>query len=219
MIVSVSIRLQITKHSDSRLRERMQIHYSQPKGFVGRSICYAILYNDVYYGHIVAGSASRFLPGRNEHLGISRVDLNHVVNNIFFNVSKVDGRYPIRNFTICIVRAFVQQVQHDWFVKYGDSVWGFETLIELPRTGEVYRRSGWTLVGQTKGQTCKRVAGQGTDSWTGKRVWDTQNLRPKRVFCLRVTTGRDTSTREITPGTAPSHRATPRRHHLDLSPA
>jgi hypothetical protein len=30
---------------------------------------------------------------------------------------------------------------------------------------------------------------------------------------------RDTSTREITPGTAPSHRATPRRHHLDLPPA
>ena len=49
--------LEITKHSDSRLREIMPRHYSSPKGFVGRSICYAILWNGTYYGHTVAGSA------------------------------------------------------------------------------------------------------------------------------------------------------------------
>jgi len=43
-------------------------------------------------------------------------------------------------------------------------------------------RDGWEMVGQTKGFTCKRVAGIGTDSWGGKRVWDTENLRPKLVF-------------------------------------
>ncbi len=63
----------------------MKTHYSKPKGFVGRSICYAIYYDKIYYGHIVGGSATRFLPGRNEYLNITIKDLNKVVNNIFFS--------------------------------------------------------------------------------------------------------------------------------------
>lgn len=81
---------------------------------------------------------------------------------------------------------FRSTVCTDWFERYGNVVRGFESLVELPRTGEVYRRDGWVEVGITKGQTCKRVAGKGTDSWTGKRVWDTKNLRPKRVFVRNV---------------------------------
>jgi hypothetical protein len=46
----------------------------------------------------------------------------------------------------------------------------------------IQKKDGWRLVGQTKGYTCKRIAGNSTDSWTGKRVWDTKNLRPKLVF-------------------------------------
>ena len=45
---------------------------------------------------------------------------------------------------------------------------------------------GWVLVGQTVGYTCKRVAGDGTDNWTGKRVWNTKLLRPKNVFCRKI---------------------------------
>ena len=56
----------------------------------------------------------------------------------------------------------------------------------MPRTGECYKRAGWTEIGITKGYTCKRIKGQGTDNWTGKRVWDTKNLRPKRVFAYKV---------------------------------
>src|SRR5262249_21895382 len=93
------------------------------------------------------------------------------------------GKYPLRNFTVKVLEKFRQQICIDWFAKYGDPVIGFESLVELPRTGEIYLRDGWTEVGLTKGYTCKRVAGKGADSWTGKRVWDTQNLRPKRVFC------------------------------------
>ena len=63
---------------------------------------------------------------------------------------------------------------------------GWETLVELPRTGTLYACDGWAEVGMTKGYTCKRVAGKGTDAWTGKRVWDTKNLRPKRVFVREV---------------------------------
>ena len=164
------IKLEITKRTDSRLLERMANHYSQPKGFVGRNICYAIMYDDVYYGHIVGGSATRFLQGRNEFLGIDITQLNNVVNNIFYNISKVDGKYPCRNFTMKVLKQFTKQCSMDWEHKYGDKVVGFESLVEKPRTGDIYVRSGWTLTGETFGYTCKRVAGKGTDGWTGKSL-------------------------------------------------
>lgn len=167
----------------------MKIHYSQPKGFVGRSICYGVVVGAKYYGHIIGGSATRFLPGRNEFFGINIHQLNHVVNNIFFNISPpINEKYPMRNFAGNVVRAFESQIMVDWKEKYGDDVWGFETLVEKPRTGECYRRVGWEEVGETVGYTCKRVSGKSSDSWTGKRIWitDPDKLRPKTVLCKKI---------------------------------
>lgn len=182
------IDLTITKRTDPRLLERMKGHYSKPKGFVGRNICYAVTWEDKYYGHIVAGSATRFLPGRNDFLGISLNKLNNVINNIFFNVSPINGEYPSRNFTTKVVQEFVIKATMDWQEKYGDCVVGFETLVEKPRTGELYKRAGWAIVGETKGMSCKRVAGKGSDEWSGKRVWNTkeENLKPKIVLCYKL---------------------------------
>ena len=181
------LELRQTKRTDKNLLLRMKSHYSKPKGFVGRNICYAIFYDSIYYGHIVAGSATRFLPNRNEFLGITLKKLNNVVNNIFFNVSPNNKSYPMRNFTVSIIKLFVKQVRKDWLIKYGDIVIGFETLVEKPRTGELYLRAGWTLIGETKGYQCKRIGGTGTDNWTGKRIWHTNlnELRPKIVLCYR----------------------------------
>lgn len=180
--------LAITKRTDSRLLVRMKFHYSQPKGFVGRSICYAIYYNATYYGHICGGSATRFLPGCNAFLGVNLLHLSQVVNNIFYNVSPADGKYPSRNFTSRVVKLFMRRVQMDWYFKYGDQVVGFETLVEKPRTGDLYLKAGWTHVGETAGFTCKRTKGKGTDSWSGKRVWNTDplQLKPKLVLCCRI---------------------------------
>lgn len=180
------MKLIITKRTDPNLLACMKKHYSQPKGFVGRNICYAVYHDDEYYGHIVGGSATRFLPGRNEFLGITIEQLNNVINNIFFHVEKINGKYPCRNFVPSIIKEWRETIIPFWESKYGDQVLGFESLVELPRTGECYKRDGWTLVGQTKGYTCKRVAGNGTDSWTGKRVWNTTDLRPKLVFCRKI---------------------------------
>jgi len=171
------VNLEIVKRTDERILADMSVHYSKPKGFVGRNICYAIMHEGVYYGSIVAGSATRFLPGRGEVQ-----NLNQRINNIFYHIEKKDGKYPTRNFALLILSRFRDVASHDWLAKYGDEVAGFESLVEFPRTGEVYRRDGWREVGVTKGYTCKRTGGKGTDSWSGKRVWDTVNLRPKRVF-------------------------------------
>ncbi len=173
-----------TRSTDPYLLGSLRRHYSEPNGFVGRRICYAVFYDWVYYGHIHAGSATRFLPNRNEFLGTA--DLNLIVNNTFFHIEKHAGKYPLRNFSQAVLALWRKQVQEDWLRKYGDKLLGFESLVELPRTGELYRRDGWTLIGQTKGFTCKRVAGKGSDNWSGKRVWNTTDLRPKHVFSRKV---------------------------------
>lgn len=181
------LKLIITKRTDTRLLERMKNHYSSPKGFVGRNICYAIYYNDIYYGHIVGGSATRFLKGRNEFLNIDITKLNNIVNNIFYNISKVNDKYPERNFTTKVLQEFTKQVSIDWEKKYGDKVIGLESLVEKPRKGELYLKAGWTIVGETIGYTCKRIGGKGTDSYTGKRIWNTnkEDLSPKLIFCYK----------------------------------
>lgn len=180
------IRLEMTKRTDERLLCLMQRHYSQPKGFVGRNICYAVLWEENYFGHIVGGSSTKFLPGRNQFFGISHTsDLVHIVNNIFYHIEPFE-KYPVRNFTSKVVSVWREAVVQDWHEKYGDEVWGFETLVELPRSGELYRRDSWLEVGTTHGYTCKRVAGKGTDSWSGKRVWDVKNLRPKTVLVRKA---------------------------------
>jgi hypothetical protein len=178
------------KRTDPRILGNMAIHYSQPKGFVGRNICYSVLFNGVYYGAIVGGSSTLHLAGRDEYFGLNpenkKETLNSIINNIFFHIEKVNGEYPIRWFSAAVLKLFRETIKIDWKNKYGDEAIGYETLVELPRTGDCYKRDGWNLVGQIKGFTCKRIAGKGTDNWSGKRVWDTENLRPKLVFCKKI---------------------------------
>jgi hypothetical protein len=190
MVFLAVIRLESIKRTDPRILEDMMFHYSQPKGFVGRNICYAVMCGDKYYGAIVGGSSTLHLVGRDKFFGLiketKQTSLRQIVNNIFYHVEKKGGKYPVRNMVSAVLGMFRERVAADWTSKYGDPVIGFESLIELPRTGEAYKRDGWIEVGITKGQTCKRTGGTGTDSWTGKRVWDTENLRPKRVFVRLV---------------------------------
>lgn len=176
------------KRTEPRLLLNMADHYSQPNGFVGRNICYAVMFNSVYYGGIVGCSATKHLAGRNEYFGHTKetIPLNNIVNNIFYHIEPVTGKYPTRNFAMKVLSQFQKQIAEEWEHDYGDKVIGFETLVELPIKGEIYLRSGWDEIGQTIGYTCKRVAGQGTDNWTGKRVWNTTDLRPKRVFAQKI---------------------------------
>jgi hypothetical protein len=175
------IRLEKVHKKHPELLAIMPKHYSEPKGFVGRSICYLVYYDNELYGAIVGGSATKHLPGRSDFLKYNFITLENIVNNVFFHVEP-KSKYPCRNFTQRAIRLFRERIVIDWREKYDDIVYAFETLVELPREGTCYRRDGWIEVGVTKGFTCKRTAGTGTDSWSGRRVWDTVNLRPKRVF-------------------------------------
>lgn len=176
--MNLGITLIATNKGDRDVRGFMARHYSRPKGFVGRQILYKVFLRDELVGVIGGVSATRSLPGRDAFFG-GDFDLQAVVNNGFFHIEPTGDR----NLGTKTLSLFRRRVVKDWRIRYGTKPIGYETLVELPRDGAVYKADNWTLVGQTKGYTCKRVAGKGTDGWTGKRVWDTVNLRPKLVFC------------------------------------
>ena len=162
--------------SDILLQESMRHHYSKPRGFVGRQLFYRIYYNDHFHGCIGFGSAVLHLPGR-------KVDwpLNNGVNNIFYQIWPWNGeKYPLRNFTTKALLEAEKIAKEDYKSWYGDEVKWFESLVELPRTGDLYLKAGYKEIGITQGKTCVRTWGQSTDSWGGRRVWDIGN--PKRVF-------------------------------------
>lgn len=60
------IELKREKKSDKDVQYLMSIHYSHPKGFVGRQLIYKIFDDNEFVGVIVGGSATLHLPGRNE---------------------------------------------------------------------------------------------------------------------------------------------------------
>lgn len=172
------IRLVKSSKGDVEVKDMMKNHYSQPKGFVGRQLIYKIYADDRLCGAIAGGSSTLNLPGRSDFFG-DAFDINGIVNNIFFHLIPNGDK----NLGTKVLKLWRKQVAIDWEERYGDKVVGFETLVELPRNGAVYKADNWTQTGQTKGYTCKRVGGGGQEKWTGKRIWDTTNLRPKLVFC------------------------------------
>lgn len=180
------IKLEVIKRTDPRILDNMANHYSAPKGFVGRNVCFAVIFDGAYYGAIVGGSATLHLPGRKEFIKDNWIpaDINRIVNNVFYHVT---GPYPIRNFTTKVLYEFENRIYDEWWKRYHSDATMIETLVELPRTGDTYLRAGYKLIGQTVGYTCKRVGGVGSDSWSGRRVWNTNKaqLRPKLVFAKK----------------------------------
>jgi hypothetical protein len=175
------IELVMSNKGDHDVKYLMSIHYSKPKGFVGRQIIYKAYNDNEFVGVIAGGSPTLHLAGRNEFFGDKFV-LGEIINNNFFHLLPSEDK----NLGTKVLKLFRTKITRDWHEKYNSKIIGFETLVELPRKGSLYKADNWLLVGQTKGYTCKRTAGKGTDSWGGKRVWNTRELKPKLVFCKMV---------------------------------
>ena len=102
---------------DSDVKYLMSIHYSKPKGFVGRQIVYKIHYDDTFCGAIVGGSATKHLPGRNEFFD-DKFNLNAIVNNTFFHL--LPG-LPL-NTGSKVLRLFRNNIIKDWELRIGAQV-------------------------------------------------------------------------------------------------
>lgn len=114
------IELVRVKRTHPTLLEMMPRHYSAPKGFVGRNLCYLIQWHGwqpdvppVTYGAIVGGSATRFLPGREAFFG-AKLPLNSLVNNTFFHVEPGEQGYPCRNFVSRVIATWRARMLIDW---------------------------------------------------------------------------------------------------------
>ena len=199
----IRIRLEPISKNDPNLRTLASQHYSNPKGFVGRFVAFAIHAEEQFLGVIVGSSATLHLPGRDRFKEDLGGNLNSIINNSLFHIRKPRGwppfsyhygplglevsetrrPYPIRNVTSRVLGEWRLQVIASWEKRYGDDVIGFETLVQPPRTGETYRRDGWSLVGRTKGFCCRRVSGRSkNEQFTGKRIWKFDPNSQKLVF-------------------------------------
>lgn len=179
------LKLILSNKGDKGVQHMMLIHYSHPKGFVGRQIIYKIYDNDDFKGVIAGGSATLHLPNRNDFFG-DKFNLQYIINNNFFHL--VDN-HDDKNLGTKVLSMWRRQVVKDWMERYNSKVIGFESLVELPRSGTIYKADNWTLVGQTKGFACRRVAGTEKGAFTGgKRIWNTDKdeLKPKLVFCKTI---------------------------------
>lgn len=107
-----SLYLEEIKRTDVELLKHMSVHYSQPKGFVGRNICYAVVFGERRFGSTVVGSAVQHLAKRDEFF--QQMNINNICNNLFYHVEKIEGKYPCRNFTTKVITVWRQRVISDW---------------------------------------------------------------------------------------------------------
>ena len=177
------IKLELASKSDPDIQKYMSVHYSHPEGFVGRQIMYRIWVDDVPCGAIAGGSATQHLPGRDEFFA-DQFKLQNIINNTFYHL---ENNTDDRNLGTKVLKLWRSAIVNDWQFMYHSPVIGFETLVELPRTGSLYKADNWTLVGTTKGYTCKRTGGvSASEKFGGVRVWNYDDLKPKLVFCKHV---------------------------------
>jgi len=147
-------------------------HYVESKGTVGRQFHYIVYLDRKAVGGISAGSAIFAHKKRDTFLQVEKVEkdrgLRNIVNNTMFRLTRPSKDMPLAT---DVLKLWQERVSKDWFEKFGDVVRCFETLVEPPRWGGIYRLDGWKRIGKTAGLGARRPEGHGTHgkNSTGKR--------------------------------------------------
>ena len=119
--------------------------------YVGRQCNYSIWCQGHEIGFTGIGSAIMAMKGRDTFIGWTKQQRMHNLTKIANN-----WRYTLidnlpKNTGSKVISMVINQARIDWKKKYGDELVLLETLVEAPRTGIVYRASGWIEVGETLG--------------------------------------------------------------------
>jgi hypothetical protein len=147
-------------------------HYVGSKGTVGRQLHYIIYYNGKAVGAISAGSAMFAHKKRDKLLQVTKEErqdgIRHIVNNTMFRLTRPKEEPPKATEVLALFR---KTIIRDWLRLYGDYVRAFETLVEPPRWGGIYKLDGWKKIGITAGLGARRPEGHGTagKQSTGRR--------------------------------------------------
>tara|TARA_R110002020_G_scaffold475512_1_gene710685 strand:+ start:855 stop:1736 length:882 start_codon:yes stop_codon:yes gene_type:complete len=138
-------------------------HYVGSKGTVGRQLHYIVYYEGRAVGGISAGSAMFAHKKRDHFLEVGKEEkktgLRNIVNNTMFRMTRPKNEAPLATEVLQVFKATVKQ---DWLHRYGDYVRAFETLVEPPRWGGIYKLDGWKRIGNTAGLGARRPEGHGT---------------------------------------------------------
>ncbi len=147
-------------------------HYVGSMGTVGRQIHYIVYWNGSAVGAISAGSAMFAHKKRDHMLEIGKDEkkggIRHVVNNTMFRMIRPKDVPPLATE---VLQKWMDIVKVDWLNEYGDYVRAFETLVEPPRWGGIYKLANWKKIGLTFGLGARRPEGHGTagEKSTGRR--------------------------------------------------
>ncbi len=162
-------------------------HYVGSKGTVGRQIHYTVYYNGRAVGAISAGSAMFAHRKRDKILGVTKEEqsrgLRHIANNTMFRLIRPKDQPPLAT---DVLKIFRELVQKDWLKEYGDFVRAFETLVEPPRWGGIYKIDGWKKIGMTAGLGARRPEGHGTAGKASTGVRQIVRVPKKIVWIMPI---------------------------------
>lgn len=133
---------------------------------------YIVYWNGRAVGAISAGSAMFAHKKRDRILQIGQEErkagIRHIVNNTMFRMTRPKDQPPLAT---DVLKKWMEIVKEDWLRDYGDFVRAFETLVEPPRWGGIYKLLKWKKIGMTYGLGARRPEGHGTagTNSTGRR--------------------------------------------------
>jgi len=169
-------------------------HYVGSKGTVGRQMHYIVYWDGKAVGGISAGSAMFANKKRDKILSVSKQEqqagVRHIVNNTMFRMTRPMDQQPLAS---DVLRHWMEVVKKEWLNDYGDFVRAFETLVEPPRWGGIYKIAGWRKIGMTYGLGARRPEGHGTAgrNSTGRR----KIIRvPKKIVWIHSICGYEEAT-------------------------
>lgn len=120
-------------------------HYPQSKGIVGRSINYIVMYEGRCIGIIGGASPPKNYRIFNQYFGKGKE--RHYLNN---NVFRLIENIP--NIGTQTLRQFRKAIKMDYESKFGDTLLGLCTFVEIPRDGALYKADNWDYLGDTQGK-------------------------------------------------------------------
>lgn len=149
-------------------------HYPGSKGIMGRSLNYLIRLEGVVSG--IIGFNSPPLNYKKFRAFFGTTNEKEFVNNNVFRLICHE-----KNLATRVLKMAKRRVALDYEAKFGETLLGFITFVEPPRTGGIYKGDNWTSLGETEGKCCKK---RDMTAWTNKE-WGTGTK--KLIFATKHT--------------------------------
>lgn len=87
------------------------------------------------------------------YMKANALTFNNVANNVVFALAGTEGK-NIGTQALALIR---RDAVRWWKDSYGDDLLAFQTFIEPPRTGALYRADNWVVIGMTSGDAVETV--------------------------------------------------------------